>query len=40
MKSSKLVLVFVLFSTLLMAATVQARPRPDNAADYADKQAA
>jgi photosystem II stability/assembly factor-like uncharacterized protein len=40
MKSSKLVLVFVLFSALLMAITVQARPRPDAAADYADKQVA
>jgi len=40
MKSSKLVLVFVLFSALLMVTTVQARPRPDAAADYADKQAA
>ena len=38
--NSKSVLVFVLFSALLMAATVQARPRPDKAADYADKQAA
>jgi hypothetical protein len=40
MKSSKSVLAFVLFSALLAAATAQARPRPDKAADYADKQAA
>jgi hypothetical protein len=40
MKSSNSVLAFVLFSALLAAATAQARPRPDKAADYADKQAA
>lgn len=40
MKSNKSVLVVVLFSALLVAATAQARPRPDKAADYAAKQAA
>ena len=40
MKISKFISVFVLFSVLLIATTLHARPRPDAAASYSDKQAA
>ena len=40
MKHSRLITVSALFLSFLVATTVQARPRPDAAADYADKLAA
>ncbi len=40
MKISKSIAAFGLFAALLAASPVDARPRPDGAADYADKQAA
>ena len=40
MKSKQLVSLIALFTALLVTATLQARPRPEAAADYADKQAA
>jgi len=40
MKSKKINLMSVLISALLMTMTVHARPTPDSAADYAEKQAA
>jgi photosystem II stability/assembly factor-like uncharacterized protein len=40
MKSAKLNWVFVLLLTLATIATAQARPKPDGAADYDDKQKA
>ena len=38
MKRGKLVSVLILFSVMLATASLEARPRPDAAADYADKQ--
>ena len=40
MKRGNLFSVLVLFSAMLTAATLEARPRPDSAADYADKEKA
>lgn len=40
MKSGKCLIVLCLFSALLITTATEARPRPDTAADYADKQAA
>jgi photosystem II stability/assembly factor-like uncharacterized protein len=40
MKNKKMISAFVMFSALVLMSAAQARPRPDKAADYADKQAA
>jgi len=40
MKSSKLLLALILFSVTLAATNAHARPQPDAAADFAEKQAA
>ncbi len=40
MKSNKFVMALVLFLALLASATVQARPKPDSPANYAEKDAA